>query len=640
MRKLIFRAIATAAAAACLVLAAPAGPAAAADPALAVSGMRVTTGHVEFYLSARDLPAGADFGAAHLAVTVDGTPLTSHQTTVGTDSTAPSRAVVLVVDVSGSMKGARLAGAKAAAQAYLDEVPADVKVGVIAVSTAPSQVLAPTTNHRAVANAVNGLKSGGKTALYDSIAAANAMLVKSPAEDQRILLLSDGGDSSSSASLQDATSAAVAAGVPVDTVGFQTNAADESVLTGLATATSGHPYTAADDASLASAFQAAAGWFGTQLDVTVDVPAALSGQDTRLTVVATMGSVVVQTATPVRFAIDPSVAVPQVTAPKATNAATAYLVIGGVIFAAMLLIGLVVFAPLIDYTRHRRRVAQIDQYAARVAAGAEDSGRSLTEAALAATEQMIRSRGAEGAMADKLDRAGMRLRPHEWVLLRVTLTVVSLLLFGFLGGIVIGLLMAVLLGILGPWIYQRLRISSRRNKFAAGLPDALQLVVGSLRSGFSLSQAFSAMAKEMSEPMSTEFGRALAESRLGVELEDALSRVAQRMGSSDLTWVVVAIRVQREIGGNLAEVLTRTVETMRDREAIRGQVNALAAEGKLSAYILVALPLIISAYMFLVRPDYIRPLYAEPLGLAMLLIGAVLLTVGALWMAWAVKVEV
>jgi tight adherence protein B len=112
------------------------------------------------------------------------------------------------------------------------------------------------------------------------------------------------------------------------------------------------------------------------------------------------------------------------------------------------------------------------------------------------------------------------------------------------------------------------------------------------------------------------------------------------MGSSDLTWVVVAIRVQREVGGNLAEVLTRTVETMREREAIRGQVRALAAEGKLSAYILVALPLLIALYMFVVRPDYIRPLYTEPLGIGMLMVGVGLLAAGAFWMSRAVKVEV
>src|SRR6185369_2987983 len=209
---------------------------------------------------------------------------------------------------------------------------------------------------------------------------------------------------------------------------------------------------------------------------------ALGGQDSRLTVVATMGSVTVQTATPVRFAIDPSVAVPQVAAPKSTNTTTAYFIIGGIIFAAILLVGLVVFAPLIDYTRHRRRVAQIDQYAARVATGTDEPGRSLSGAALAATEQVIRARGAEGALAEKLDRAGMRLRPHEWVLIRIALTVVSLLLFSFIGGLFIGALMALLIGIIGPVLYQQAKISSRRNAFAAGLPDALQLVVGSLRS--------------------------------------------------------------------------------------------------------------------------------------------------------------
>src|SRR5262249_47225392 len=160
------------------------------------------------------------------------------------------------------------------------------------------------------------------------------------------------------------------------------------------------------------------------------------------------------------------------------------------------------------------------------------------------------------------------------------------------------------------------RIDARRRAFAAGLPDALQLIIGSLRSGFSLSQAVQAMAQEVGEPLRTEFGRALAETRLGIELEDALSRMAKRVGSADLEWVVIAIRVQREVGGNLAEVLTRTVETMREREAIRGEVRSLAAEGKLSAYILIGLPILIGLYMALVRRDYVSLLVTEPLGIA------------------------
>lgn len=617
-------------------------PAHADSPALAISGMRTTPGHAEFYLAARDLPFGADFGKADVSVSVDGTDLNVKSAPLGTDKAAPKRAAVLVIDVSGSMQGARLVSAKSAALKYVQGMPTDVRIGLVEVSTQATQVVAPTTNHQSVADAIDAMNTGGKTALYDGIGVGVDSLKAWP-DDRRVVLLTDGKDSSSSATLSTATAHATGAGVPVDTVGFLTSAGAQSILRNLATDTGGRSYTATDDAALASAFQSAAGWFGTQLDVSVDVPTALSGTTSRLQVTAHLGSVSVTTSTPITFDIDPDAPVAQQAAPIHTSARTAYAVIGAVIFVALLLVGLVVFAPLIDYARHRRRVSQVDRYvAASAAAQASDEGegRSLKQAALAATEQVVRARGMESKLALKLDQAGMRLRPHEWMLLRVVITVVLAFLLSLLINIAVGVVGAILLGIGGTWLYQRLRVDARKRAFAAGLPDALQLIIGSLRSGFSLSQAVQAMAQEVGDPLSTEFGRALAETRLGVDLEEALRRMATRVDSVDLAWVVVAVKVQREVGGNLAEVLTRTVETMREREAIRGQVRALAAEGKLSAYILIGLPLIIGIYMVLVRRDYVRPLYTEPLGIAMLVIGLALLAVGGFWMSRAVKVEV
>jgi tight adherence protein B len=189
-------------------------------------------------------------------------------------------------------------------------------------------------------------------------------------------------------------------------------------------------------------------------------------------------------------------------------------------------------------------------------------------------------------------------------------------------------------------VYLRVRVDRRAQRFAEQLPDALQLVIGSLRSGFSLAQAFDAMVREAADPISTEFSRALAETRLGADMEDALSRVADRMGSKDLAWAVIAIRVQGDVGGNLAEVLSTTVASMRERESLRRHVRALAAEGRLSAYILIALPILVALWMLLTRPSYLAPLVTTPAGLLLLLIGVVLMALGSFWMSRVIKVEV
>ena len=144
----------------------------------------------------------------------------------------------------------------------------------------------------------------------------------------------------------------------------------------------------------------------------------------------------------------------------------------------------------------------------------------------------------------------------------------------------------------------------------AALPDTLQLMAGSLSAGYSMPQAVDTVVREGKGPISTEFNRALVETRLGVELEDALDGIAERMQSVDFAWVVMAIRIQREVGGNLAEVLTTVSATLRERERLRRQVQVLSAEGRLSAWILGLLPIVFAFYLVLVRPEYLAPLVA------------------------------
>jgi Flp pilus assembly protein TadB len=168
----------------------------------------------------------------------------------------------------------------------------------------------------------------------------------------------------------------------------------------------------------------------------------------------------------------------------------------------------------------------------------------------------------------------------------------------------------------------------------------LQLMAGSLRSGFSLPQSLDAVVREGTRPASDEFYRAIAEARVGIELDVALDGVAGRMESTDLRWTVMAIRIQREVGGNLAEILGNTITTMRERAALHRHVRALSAEGRLSAWILIALPLVIGAWLFITDRHYLSPLSNTVLGLLVLTGAGVLFIIGVFWMRAAIKVEV
>jgi tight adherence protein B len=249
--------------------------------------------------------------------------------------------------------------------------------------------------------------------------------------------------------------------------------------------------------------------------------------------------------------------------------------------------------------------------------------------------------GIEAKIAARLEGAGMALKSSEWLLLHLGIAFAAGLLGLLLGGgNPIALLVFLALGIVGPWLYLKIKRSRRLKAFDSGLADTLQLMSGSLSAGLSLAQSLDTIVREGQEPITSEFKRVIVESRLGVGLEDALEGVAARMQSTDFKWVVMAIRIQREVGGNLAELLNTVAATLREREYLRRQVKALSAEGRLSTWILGGLPPVFLAYLSLSKPEYVHPLFSTVVGFILLGVMAVLLTVGIFWMSKVSKVDV
>ena len=266
---------------------------------------------------------------------------------------------------------------------------------------------------------------------------------------------------------------------------------------------------------------------------------------------------------------------------------------------------------------------------------------ALARSAVGLMTRLARTGQIERALDGRLEAAGLPLRTAEWMLLHVSTAVgVSLVLLVAARGAFVAAILGLVLGLIIPWLFLAAAKSRRESRFLAQLPDTLQLLAGSLASGYSLPQAMDSVVRETRPPISTEFSRALIEARLGLLPEDALDGIAGRTGSRDFSWIVMAIRIQRDIGGNLAELLATVAETLRERERLRRQVSALSAEGRLSGVILGALPVVFALYLMLVRPEYIGPLFNTPMGLLLLAIGGALLVVGAFWMSKVIKVEV
>jgi tight adherence protein B len=266
---------------------------------------------------------------------------------------------------------------------------------------------------------------------------------------------------------------------------------------------------------------------------------------------------------------------------------------------------------------------------------------ALARSAVGLMSRVARTGQIERALDGRLEAAGLPLRTAEWMLIHIGIAVgTSLLLLVASRGQFVAMVLGLAIGLTLPWVFLALAKGRRENKFLGQLPDTLQLLAGSLASGYSLPQAMDSVVREAHPPISQEFNRALIETRLGMLPEDALDGIAARTGSRDFSWIVMAIRIQRDVGGNLAELLTSVADTLRERERLRRQVSSLSAEGRLSGLILGALPLVFALYLILVRPEYINPLFTTPMGVFLLITGSVLLAIGAFWMSKVVKVNV
>jgi tight adherence protein B len=259
-------------------------------------------------------------------------------------------------------------------------------------------------------------------------------------------------------------------------------------------------------------------------------------------------------------------------------------------------------------------------------------------AAGAAVEKVLVKRGRAASGAVALERAGMSMKLPDFVL-AVGLTTFVVGVLGFmLGGSLLGLLVLVAVP-LGARLLLKVRASRRQAAFADQLDDSLQLMAGSLRAGHSLLRAVDSVSTEADAPTSEEFSRIVNETRVGRDLNDALDEVAERMGSDDFIWVAQAIAIHREVGGNLAEVLDAVGHTIRERNAIRRQVKALSAEGKLSAAVLMALPFGVTGFISLTNPGYLAKFTESFVGYAMLGVAGVMLLVGALWLKKTVEIR-
>ena len=599
---------------------------------------RLGKGDFSAWMNGREVPVQ---GAA---------PLQEQQGTRGT------LAVVLVIDTSASMaESGKITRAKAAADRFAGAMRPGDRLGLVAFSDQPRVLQRLTTNHQQVRNSIADLTASGRTALNDAVVQASRLLVNEPGQ-RNLVVVSDGKDDGSAASLNQAIAAARRSRVIVHTVSLPGGEQDPQALRRLAEGTRGTAYEVADAEGLERQLASIRESLASQYVVDLSLPPGLGSEvEFRLRVATPAAS---DEFTIARFFLSgqgstattrpgtPATLPPVPDLSRLESPQGRYVMaIAG--FATVLLACLLLFGPGPRSGRPYRALRQRLSPYSLTPAIADDHPRltafgssEWAGRATAMAETLVRRGNLEEAFLDRLEAAGLNMRVAEFVLISLGSAFIPPLLVLVVTRNLLIAGIVVLLGTVGPFLYLSVRASRRQAKFEEQLPSTLQLLSGALQAGHSLQQAVDTVVHEAGDPIAGEFQRVLTEARLGRPLEEAFEAMAKRTNSVDFTWTVMAIRLQRQVGGNLAEVLNTVSQTIRDRYTLKRQVKALSAEGRLSSLILSVLPLLMFAALLIFNPRFLRPLFTTTMGIMLMGGAAVLMIFGVFWLKKITEIKV
>jgi len=630
-----------AAAAFCLVAAVlPWAPARAAEP----GGLTIRSAEVATFPTVRltvSTSSAETLSAGDVQVVENGVPV-EVVNVEPLDALGQPVDAVLAIDVSNSMRGASLQTAVAAAETFLARVPASMPVGIVTFAEQPV-VRAPVSTDRVSAReAVGaiGANTSQGTALFDAVVAATGMFDATDEAQHNVILVTDGQNTVGTADVGAATAVATEAGVHVFTIGLSGPGTDEATLRALALDTGG-AYSAISPTELTSVYSGIADElihqyvveyrskapYGVTVDVTLEIPAGTAS---------------------IGFLAPGLEAVP----PAGGNDAIGTTSVFEEPWAMWLVVTLTfgtAFGLMAVVAQARDRRRRETQLRSRVEAPTgpawespltvTGSNPSLVPKQIAEMAERGLSAGRRQFLAGRLRQAGWSLGAGDFLALVLVIVLVAAgagwYLFGPVGALAASAAAATV-----PSAVLSSAAARRLAQIQAQLPDTLMIIAGAMRSGHSFLQALDTAAKEIDEPAASEFGQVLAEVRLGRNIDDGLDALVLRVGSTDLEWTVTAIKIQRQVGGNLAEVLETVANTIRERETLRRQVKVLSAEGRLSMLVLFVLPIVIAVYLMFVNPEYLKLLTTTRIGVVVLSGACSLMVIGFVWMRRVTRLDV
>jgi tight adherence protein B len=583
------------------------------------------------------LPAAKSVGAAQVTVKENGRTVPGAVVLPGTTTGEKQLGVVLVLDASDSMRGEAIQGATEAARTLATHRNAHQSIGIVAFNSRAVTLLPPTTNQAKIDAALATAPELARgTRIYDAVGEGVTMLKRAGISGGSLVVLSDGSDTGSESTLDEAADSARAAGVRVYTVGLRSSAFEPGPLEELAVTGRGSYSEASSSAQLADIYGRLGQELANQYLVRYRSPA---GPEERIHVAVSIDGV-------------PGVARAEYTTPALRlPAAPPYrrsldetfwrsdVALIAVSALAALLIAIAIAALLRPRTRTRNLRRRVQAFTSEPMEGAGAHLTAVADRLVLRTERSLaRTNWWPGVKRD-IEVASIPIAPAQLAALTIMGTIFMAWLLTVMTGSPLGVLAAlatplVVLGLI------RFQLKRERYKFADQLADHLQVVSSAMRAGHSFVGALSVANTDAPEPTRREFERAVADERLGVPIEDALDTIADRMASPDLVHAALVAKLQRETGANAAEVLDRVAATIRERQELRRHIRALTAQQRIARWVLTALPLALLGVLVLVSPGYIDPLFEEPGGRVLLAAGLFGMVTGGYLLKRMVEIEV
>jgi tight adherence protein B len=588
------------------------------------------------------LPTGMKLGPGDVIVQENGQPVNelSVLPAGGTQVRAKDFGVVLVIDASISMRGNAQAAALNAARLFAAQRSAKQQLGIVAFNSTATVVLPLTTDQSQIDAALAKpapLNQG--THIFDAVQTAVTMLKSAKIGAGSIVVLSDGADTGSKVSLGDVAAAAQQAHIRIFTVGLRSRFFDKQPLEALSAQGGGNYAEAKNLADLAGIYSSLGSQFASEYLIRYR---SLAGPGKHINVTARVhglqGVAGSQYETPQLAIGGPVGGVyhPSTGARIWRSAGTMLVIV--LLTAALIGVGVVSIVGGPKPGTIRRRMAEFVSVPS--VQKMQRPTAQLTEQVLKGTETLLRGNSAWEKWKWELKIAGISLPAEQIIVLTGLGTIVVGFVVHFISGsLLISFVFAVTVPFAVRWYLKRSLVRVRR-LFAEQLPDNLQVLASALRAGHSFIGALSVVVNDAPEPAKTEFSRVVADEQLGVPIEDALRVVVERMDSRELEQVALVAALQRETGGNTAEVLDRVTDTIRERFELRRTVQTLTAQGRLSRWVLTALPVVLLAVITLINPGYINILYSSLAGKILLVMAGISVTAGSIVIKRIVDIKV